>query len=48
MEKYSIKNFLESLAEDEIEKEMIRLISKGNRGEILLEKILKFIEETKQ
>jgi len=45
MEKYSIINFLESLADDEIEKILIRLISERNQGEQLLSKTLKKIGE---
>jgi len=40
LDQYSIITFLESLADDEIEKVMIRLISEGNQGEDLLNKIL--------
>ncbi|MFX0211306.1 MAG: hypothetical protein ACFFDT_35320 [Candidatus Hodarchaeota archaeon] len=40
MDQYSIITFLESLADDEIEKVMVRLISEGNQGEDLLNKIL--------
>ncbi|MFX0198243.1 MAG: hypothetical protein ACFFCW_19160 [Candidatus Hodarchaeota archaeon] len=43
MEKYSIVDFLESLADDEVEKILIRLISEGNQGEELLRKTLKKI-----
>jgi len=40
LDQYSIITFLEALADDEIEKVMIRLISEGNQGEDLLNKIL--------
>jgi len=40
LDQYSIITFLESLADDEIEKVMIWLISEGNQGEDLLIKIL--------
>lgn len=40
MVQYSIVNFLESLADDELEKIMIRLISEECAGEELLQKIL--------
>ena len=40
MSEYSIVTFLEALAEDDLEKEMIELISKGLTNEELLEKVL--------
>ena len=40
LDQYSIINFLELLADDDIEKAMIKLISEGNQGEDLLNKIL--------
>ncbi|MCK4477382.1 hypothetical protein KAU88_02500 [Candidatus Bathyarchaeota archaeon] len=43
MDQYSIISFLESLADDEIEKVLIRLISEGNQGEDLLRKLLETI-----
>ena len=43
MSEYSITTFLEVLAEDDLEKEMIKLASKGLTNEELLEKILKII-----
>jgi len=43
VEQYSITNFLESLADDEIEKVLIRLIAEGIHGEDLLNKILETI-----
>ena len=43
LDQYSIINFLESLADDEIEKVLIRLISEGNQGEDLLRKLLETI-----
>jgi len=47
MEKYSIITFLESLADDEVEKILIRLISEGNQGEALLSKTLEKISGEK-
>ena len=47
MTEYSITTFLERLADDELEKEMIRLISKGLTNEELLDKILKSIRGKK-
>ncbi len=43
LDQYSIISFLESLADDEIEKVLIRLISEGNQGEDLLRKLLETI-----
>lgn len=43
LDQYSITNFLESLTDDDIEKVMIKLISEGNQGEDLLNKILEAI-----
>lgn len=43
LDQYSITNFLESLTDDDIEKVMIKLISEGNQGENLLNKILEAI-----
>ena len=40
MSDYSITTFLERLADDDMEKEIIRLISKGLTREELLEEIL--------
>jgi len=40
MEQYSIKNFLDSLADDQIEKLLVKLISEGYQGEELLAKML--------
>ena len=40
MSDYSIITFLERLADDDMEKEIIRLISKGLTREELLEEIL--------
>ena len=43
MDQYSIITFLESLAEDDIERVMIKLISEDIQGEDLLDKILEII-----
>lgn len=43
LDQYSIINFLELLADDDIEKAMIKLISEGNQGEDLLNKILEIV-----
>jgi len=43
MGEYSITTFLEALAEDDVEKEMIELISRGLTNEELLEKVLTII-----
>ena len=43
LDQYSIITFLESLTDDDIEKVMIKLISEGNQGEDLLNKILEAI-----
>jgi len=43
MTEYSIATFLEALAEDNLEKGMIKLISKGLTNEEFLEEILKII-----
>lgn len=43
MSEYSIATFLEVLAEDDLEKEIIKLVSKGLTNEELLERILKII-----
>lgn len=43
MGEYSITTFLEALAEDDLEKEMIELISRGLTNEELLEKVLTII-----
>ena len=40
MNEYSIVSFLESLAEDDLEREMIKLISEGSTHDELLEKVL--------
>jgi len=47
MTDYSITTFLERLAEDDIEKEIIRLISKGLTKEELLEEILNLLRGKK-
>lgn len=46
MDEYSMVTFLEALAEDDLEKEMIRLVSKGVANEELLKKILAKIRGT--
>lgn len=46
MDEYSMVTFLEALAEDDLEKEMIRLVSKGAANEELLQKILAKIRGT--
>jgi len=43
MSDYSITTFLERLADDDMEKEIIRLISKGLAGEELLKEILNLL-----
>lgn len=43
MSEYSIATFLEALAEDDLEKKMIEMISKGLTNEELLEKVLAII-----
>ena len=40
VDEYSIATFLEALAEDDFEKEMIKLIAKDLTSEEMLEKIL--------
>ena len=42
---YSIADFLEALTDDDLEKKMIRLISEGQVGEDLLQRILEIIGE---
>ena len=47
MSDYSITTFLERLAEDDMEKEIIRLISKGLTNEELLDAILTLLRGKK-
>jgi len=47
MSEYSIATFLERLAETDLEREIIRLISQGLTNEKILEEILKKIEVKK-
>jgi len=47
MSDYSITTFLERLAEDDMEKEIIRLISKGLTNEELLDEILTLLRGKK-
>ena len=47
MSDYSITTFLERLAEDDMEKEIIRLISKGLTNEELLEEIMNLLRGKK-
>jgi hypothetical protein len=44
LEDYTIAEFLASLSEDELEKQMIKLISEGYSEEELLEKLLEIME----
>jgi len=48
MSEYSIANFLEALAEDDLEREIIRLIFKGFTEEKLLQKILEVLVEEEE
>lgn len=48
MSDYSITTFLERLADDDMEKEIIRLISKGLTREKLLEEILNLLRREKK
>ncbi|NIO38323.1 hypothetical protein GTO27_11575 [Candidatus Bathyarchaeota archaeon] len=47
MRDYSITTFLERLAEDDMEKEIIRLMSRGLTNGELLEEILKLLRGKK-
>jgi hypothetical protein len=47
-EDYSIADFLEALTDDDLEKKMIKLISKGHFGEDLLQRILEIVGDTKK
>jgi len=47
MSDYSIATFLERLAEDDLEKEIIRLISKGLTKEEMLEETLNLLRGKK-
>lgn len=48
LDHYSIKNFLESLTDDDLEKVMIEQISEGKEGEDLLDRILEIMVERKK
>lgn len=43
MSEYTIEDFLEALADDNLEKRMIKLISKGLTDEDLLTKLLELV-----
>lgn len=47
MNEYSIATFLEALADDDLEKEMIELVAKGIEGEELLKQLLAKIGKKK-
>ena len=48
LNEYSIAEFLEVLTDDDLEKEMIKLISEGYADEELLEKLLEVLLRRKQ